>query len=152
MEEKNSQHNSTKERSDHRLKKNKQFNYIFRKGERFSTKNFNLYVAKSRFEDYKIGFSIYKKEGKATKRNLLRRRLKEIVRIHQLPQKHFNYVLQARIGACELDFDQIENQIIQLFSKASMPKQSDKVEIDNSQSLSLKEGQSKSLQSGARNK
>ena len=122
MEEKNFQHKVTKERSDHRLKKNRQFNYIFRKGERFSSKNFNLYVVKSKFEQFMIGYSISKKEGKAAKRNLLRRRMKEIVRIHQLPQKYSNYVLQARMGACELEYNQIENQLLQLFEKAASPK------------------------------
>ena len=114
MEEKNYPLNQ-KVRADHRLKKKVQFNYIFRKGERKSSKHFSLFVIKSKYSNYKIGYSISKKVGKAHDRNLLKRRLKEIVRLNNLPQRGFNYVLQAKTGASELDFKEIEQQIIRLF-------------------------------------
>ena len=117
MEEKNYLLN-TKERSDHRLKKNKQFNYIFKKGEKVHSRNFNLYIVKSKYKTYKIGYSISKKEGKANKRNLLKRRLKEMVRVHKLPKENCNYVLQAKQGASELNFSDIEKQLIEIFRKA----------------------------------
>ena len=63
MEEKNCLLNK-KERPDHRLRKNNQFNYIYKKGERKSSKNFTLFVVKSKYENYKIGYSISKKVGK----------------------------------------------------------------------------------------
>ena len=116
MEEKNCQH-KTKERIDHRLRKNKQFEYVYRKGKRTSTKNFNLFTIESKFECYKIGFSISKKEGKANKRNLLKRRLREIVRINKLPCSYHSYVLQAKNGACLLDYKEIEKQVMFLFQK-----------------------------------
>lgn len=118
MEEKNCQLN-TKERSDHRLKQNKQFNYIYKKGERVHTRNFNLFIIKSKYSTFKIGYSISKKEGKANKRNLLKRRLREVVRINKLPLNYHNYILQARQGACELEFKDIEKQLIELFKKAT---------------------------------
>ncbi len=114
MEEKNYLH---KEKCDHRLKKNRQFNYIFRKGERLSSKNFNLFYVKSKFKNYKIGYSISKKEGKANKRNKLRRRIKEIIRINSLPKNYFNYVLQAKNNSTLLDYKEIELQLKKLFSK-----------------------------------
>ena len=116
MEEKNCQH-KTKERIDHRLRKNKQFEYIFKRGKRTSTKNFNLFSLETKYECYKIGFSISKKMGKANKRNLLKRRLREIVRINQLPCQFHNYILQAKNGACEIDFAEIEQQVKSLFQK-----------------------------------
>lgn len=111
----------TKEKSDHRLKKNSQFNYIYRKGERQSSKNFTLYIVKSKYKNFKIGYSISKKVGKAWKRNLLRRRLKEIVRLNNLPQEGFNYILQAKIGAGELDYKAIEGQVLSIFKKVKGP-------------------------------
>ena len=121
MEEKNCLL-KTKERSDHRLKKNRQFSYIYKKGERFHTKNFNLFAIKSKYKTYKIGYSISKKEGKANKRNLLKRRIKEVVRIHNLPKEFKNYILQAKIGACSLEYKEIETQLIEIFNKASKQK------------------------------
>jgi len=113
----------SKEKTDHRLKKNSQFNYIYRKGERSSSKNFTLYTVKSKYKSYKIGYSISKKVGKAWLRNLLRRRLKEIVRLNNLTQNGFNYVLQAKIGAGELDYYEIERQILSIFKKGKRVSQ-----------------------------
>lgn len=115
MEEKNCLL-STKERSDHRLKKNNQFNYIYRKGERKASKDFTLYIVKSKYNNYKIGYSISKKVGKANKRNLLKRRLKEIVRVNKLCKGGHNYILQAKIGSTELSFKEIEKQLNKIFN------------------------------------
>ena len=115
MEEKNCLLN-TKERPDHRLKKKNQFNYIYRKGERKSSKHFTLYIVKSKYSNFKIGYSISKKVGKANQRNLLKRRMKEIVRINNLAKGGHNYVLQARIGASDLSFEEIEIQLNKLFN------------------------------------
>ena len=107
----------TKERTDHRLKKNKQFNYIYRKGEKVKSKNFNLFIIKSKYPCYRIGYSISKKEGKANQRNLLKRRLREIVRKNNLPKGYHNYILQVKPGACELGYQQIEQQLFYLFNE-----------------------------------
>ncbi len=101
---------------DHRLKKNSQFSYIYKKGERISTDNFTLFVVKSRFECYKIGFSVNKKIGKAHIRNKLKRRLREIVRKTNVPNFR-NYVLMAREGAEKLEFKNLEKEIKRLFEK-----------------------------------
>ncbi len=102
---------------DHRLKKNSQFNYIYRKGERFSSNNFVLFVVKSKFKDYKIGYAVPKKVGKAWMRNRLKRRMRECIRLEKLPRGGFNYILQAKLGAGELDSAEINRQIKQVFEK-----------------------------------
>ncbi len=101
---------------DHRLKKNSQFNFIYKKGERIHTEHFTLFVVKSRFAGYKIGFSVSKKIGKANQRNKLKRRLREIVRNLDVPQ-NCNFVLMAKEGAAQLEFAQIKNEVIKLFEK-----------------------------------
>ena len=123
MEEKNCQRNQKPRTEDHRLKKNTQFNYIYRKGERASSKNFVLFMVKSKYPNYKIGYGISKKIGKAWKRNLLRRRLKEIVRTNALAQNGMNYILQAREGAGDIEFKVLENEILKLFEKGKRLKQ-----------------------------
>ena len=115
MEEKNCLLNA-KERPDHRLKKANQFNYIYRKGERKGSKHFVLYTVKSKYSNFKIGYSISKKVGKANQRNLLKRRMKEIVRINKLAHAGHYYILQARVGASELTFAEIEKQLNKIFS------------------------------------
>ncbi len=100
---------------DHRLKKAKSFSYIYKKGKRTNSQHFTLFSVESKFKVYKIGYSISKKIGKANKRNLLKRRLREIVRREACPKQYHNYVLMARPGASELDFNQIKDQVIKLF-------------------------------------
>ena len=102
---------------DHRLRKNSQFNYVYKKGERVHTEHFTLFAVKSKYENYKIGFPINKKLGKANKRNLLKRRMREITRtsINVLP--YFNYVVLAKENATDLSFEQIQKELTFLFKK-----------------------------------
>ena len=102
---------------DHRLKKKKQFTYIYKKGKRVSNKFLTLFVLTSKYKSYKIGYSVSKKIGKATVRNKVKRRLKEIVRLSSLPQSNCNYVLMAREGIENLDFKNLEKQVKDIFSK-----------------------------------
>lgn len=101
---------------DHRLKKNSQFNYIYKKGEKVHTENFTLFVVRSKFSCYKIGFSISKKLGKANKRNKLKRRMREIVRNLQVPS-FCNYVLLAKEKATKLEFCDLKKELEKLFEK-----------------------------------
>ena len=106
---------NSKEKVDHRLKRRNHFTYIYRKGKRKSTKHLTLFTVPSRFKIYKIGYSVSKKLGKANVRNLLKRRLKEIVRTSYLTKHNFNYVLLARDGAEKLDFQALKNEVFKVF-------------------------------------
>ena len=106
----------------HRLRKNKEFNYIYKKGERVSTEHFTLFVVKSKFENYKIGFSVSKKLGKANKRNKLKRRLKEICRRYVKIPPYRNYVLMARNDAQNVDFIFLKEEVVKLFEKYGKKK------------------------------
>ena len=109
---------------DHRLRKNSQFNYIYKKGERTHTENFTLFSVKSKYETYKIGFSINKKLGKANKRNLLKRRMREIVRIFVQIPSFCNYVVLAKENACKISFDELKTELVKLFKKYENKKHS----------------------------
>lgn len=106
----------------HRLRKNKEFNYIYKKGDRVSTEHFTLFVVKSKYNNYRIGFSVSKKLGKANVRNKLKRRLREIVR-RDIDVKSFqNYVLLAREGAEKLEFRPLQEEVKKLFFKYEKKK------------------------------
>lgn len=116
MEEQNSVLKS-KQKISHRLTLRKHFAYIYRKGERISSKYFVLFYCKSKFSEYKIGYSISKKIGKAHVRNKLKRRLREIVRNADYIKPHLNYVLCAREGVESLSFQELDKQVQYIFSK-----------------------------------
>lgn len=116
MEERNSLLKTHRQKINHRLTLRKHFAYIYRKGKRSSSKYFTLYAVPSKFKTYKIGFSISKKIGKANKRNLLKRRLREITRLSSYILPYFNYVLVAKEGVESLSFDELKKQVEYIFT------------------------------------
>lgn len=107
---------------EHRLRKNNQFSFIYKKGERFHSEHFTLFALKSKYESYRIGFSISKKLGKANQRNKLKRRLKEISRRDLKIPSFCNFVVLAKDGACELSFEEIKKEMLKLFGKYESKK------------------------------
>ncbi len=104
---------------DHRLKKDKQFSYVYKKGKKHHSQHLTLFSVESKFKNYRIGYAISKKVGKANKRNKLKRRLREIIRKSDYPKNFHNYVVMAKIGSAETDFKNLENQVKIIFDKAN---------------------------------
>lgn len=103
-----------------RLKKKKEFNFIYRKGEVFYSKFLALYVSKTKLKVSKIGFSVSNKVGNSVIRHKVRRRLSEVVRllIKQLPTN--NYIFVAKAGCENLSFDEIKQNVDYILKKAKI--------------------------------
>lgn len=104
-----------------RLKKRYQFNYVYKAGEHFSGKNIVLYATTSKTKSIKVGFAVTKKIGKAFKRNLVKRRLREIVR-KQLPnlKQNYNIIVVAKESICDATFENLEVEFVNLLKKANL--------------------------------
>lgn len=108
-------------KSENRLRKNKQFEYVYKKGERFYSKNISLFFTKSKFQTVKVGFSVSKKIGKSVVRSKIKRRMKECVRLLISNIKsHHNLVFVARTGIENLNYEQIKKEICFLLEKAEL--------------------------------
>ena len=59
------------------LTRNKDFNRVYKRGLRFSSKNFVLYLLKNKYRYARLGISASKKVGCAVSRNRVRRIVKE---------------------------------------------------------------------------
>jgi ribonuclease P protein component len=74
------------------LKKNKEFNFVYRRGNPRSARHLVAVVAKSNYGGIRAGFSVSKKIGKSVVRNKVRRRLKEAFR-ELTPRINGNYCI-----------------------------------------------------------
>ena len=52
-----------------RIKKNKEFQHVFKKGKSFANRQFIVYVLKGEQPEFRLGLSVSKKVGNAVARN-----------------------------------------------------------------------------------
>lgn len=102
----------------HRLSRNRQFNYVYRKGMKTSCRELTLlYVRNSQ---KRVGFSVSKKVGGAVTRNLVKRRLRECVRPELAALKSGLYVIVARPVAAERSFAELRRGVEGMFHRLAL--------------------------------
>ena len=99
----------------YRLKKNRAFQYVYRKGHSVACRNLVMLLAPGR--ELKIGFSVSKKTGNAVTRNRIKRRLRECFRPYLGDVKTGLYVIVARPSAAEAAFDDLKRDVRYLMKK-----------------------------------
>lgn len=106
-----------------RLRKRKEFAYLYNNGTAKHTANLTVVYLPTKHRDLKVGFSITKKIGKANVRNLIKRRLRVLVRelIPNLPD-NYNVVVIAKSGIELLTFEELRSQVQMAFCKTGLLK------------------------------
>ena len=99
----------------YRLKKNRAFQYVYRRGHSVACRNLVMLLAPSR--ELKIGFSVSKKTGNAVTRNRIKRRLRECFRPCLGDVKTGLYVIVARASAAEAAFEDLRKDVRYLLKK-----------------------------------
>ena len=102
----------------HRLKKNFQFSYIYKRGKAKHAKDIVVVFAKCKRQPFKVGFSVGKNVGKSVVRSLVKRRMSEC--FNALKDKvptNYNYVFVAKPSSNEITFLQMKNQFELLLEK-----------------------------------
>ncbi len=99
----------------HRLGPNRQFTYVYRRGQRVSSRDLTLLYVRS--NQKRIGFSVSKKVGVAVVRNRTKRRLRECIRPQLDKIRNGLYVIVARPTAAERSFDELQKQVLSLLKR-----------------------------------
>ena len=103
-----------------RLKKKKEFNFIYKKGEVFHSKFLALYVCKTKLNHCKIGVSVSNKIGNSVVRHKVKRKLTEIMRLNISKFSVNNYVFVAKSGIENLSYVELVDNVFYILKKAKI--------------------------------
>lgn len=97
------------------LKKNKEFQAVYRSGKSLANKCLVMYIIPNELNKNRIGISVSKKVGNSVVRHHLARLIRESYR---LSEEHFqcgyDIVIIARTGAKEKSYHEVESALIHL--------------------------------------
>ena len=100
------------------LKLNHIFRRLYRKGQSAANGYLVLYCRKNGSAENRIGLTVGAKLGHAVHRNRLRRRLREIYRLHEQQfARGYDIVVVARSRAMQADYRQLERAYLTLAAR-----------------------------------
>ena len=99
------------------LKKNKDFQYIYRKGTSYANKYLVMYVLENGTGQNRLGISVSKKVGNSIVRHRVTRVIREVMRLHWGEIKSgYDIVIVARPSAKDSDYGKFESAIFHLLN------------------------------------
>ncbi|BFT66812.1 MULTISPECIES: ribonuclease P protein component [Parvimonas] len=102
-----------------RLRKNREFQTVYRRGKNFWNKEFTIFIRPTNKKRARFGVSITKKFGKANKRNLIKRRIKEIIRLNVCDLGlGYEMVILPKKNTLEIDYIELEKSLLRLINCA----------------------------------
>jgi len=108
-------------RQEHRLRPRAEVGKVYREGRAWKNRAAALYVLCSPGKKTQVAFAVPKRLGKASKRNLLRRRFREVYRKCQpsVPPG-MRMLFMARAHAASLTFCEIEDSVMDLLRRSGV--------------------------------
>lgn len=97
------------------LKKNREFQYVYRNGKSYANKYFIMYVLENHQDVNHIGISVSKKVGNSVVRHHLCRIVREIYRLHEsMFNSGLDIVVIARPGAKDVSYKEAQRALLHL--------------------------------------
>ena len=97
------------------LKKNRDFQNVYRKGKSYANRYFVMYVLKNETEQNRLGISVSKKVGNSVIRHHVTRLLRESYRLHEdMFNSGLDIVVIARSTARDIKYHEVESALLHL--------------------------------------
>jgi len=98
-----------------RLLRRAEYDAVYREGRRRSSREFTLFLRPNGLDSSRFGWSIKKALGNAVRRNRIRRRLREILRLHrQEIAPGWDIVIHPRSSAATTQFSALQAELLKL--------------------------------------
>ena len=103
-----------------RLKKRKEFNYLYKKGTVVHSTNFTIHYARSFRRITQIGISVSKHVGNSVVRSRVKRIISEACRLNVEKFAVKNYVITAKPSIAELKSVDVERELLRVLKKNNL--------------------------------
>ena len=96
-----------------RIKKDKEFQLVFKKGKSFANRQFVVYCYRKEGQaEFRIGLSVSKKIGNAVTRNRIKRYIRQsFLEMKDEVQNDMDYIIIARHQAASIDFHETKTSL-----------------------------------------
>ena len=119
-------------RKSFRVKKEKDFNAIFKEGESVANRRFVIYRLANSQEHFRVGLSVSKKLGNAVMRNQIKRRIRHILIDHRNELvDNVDFIVIARKGVENLDYAELEKNLLHVLRLAKIYQEGNRSEEEN---------------------
>ena len=97
------------------LKKNHQFQFVYRNGRSYANKYLVMYIKENGTDRNRIGISVSKKVGNSVVRHRVTRLVRESYRLHEaIFNSGLDIVIVARSNAAAVGYEEIEKALLHL--------------------------------------
>ena len=97
------------------LKKNHQFQFVYKYGKSYANKYLVMYIKENGTERNRIGISVSKKVGNSVVRHRVTRLVRESYRLHEAVfNSGLDIVIVARQSAASVGYEEIESALLHL--------------------------------------
>jgi ribonuclease P protein component len=108
-----------------RLLRRVEYDAVYREGRRRSSREFAVFLRPNGLELSRFGWSIKKALGGAVKRNRMRRRIREIIRLHrQEIAPGWDIVIHPRSTVATANFSALSEELVKLLPRAPVGEKS----------------------------
>lgn len=101
-----------------RLVRRSEYDAVYREGRRRTSREFAVFLRANGLDESRFGWSIKKALGSAVKRNRIRRRIREIVRLHrQEISPGWDIVIHPRTSVATAEFAGLTEELLKLLPR-----------------------------------